>query len=231
MNFNQDQPQFVQERKLVATKISGKPNRKGLIASLFSLAIIVSVTQLYWSNFLGWSEFMPAVRERVFVQGEWWRVFTAIFIHADLGHLLSNIYMLGLFSYFVCSYFGYFIYPVLSFLVSGIVNVIAIYSYPSEVRLLGASGLVYVLGGLWLTLYFLIQRQHKVFNRLLRVTGIALMIFFPSTFSPSTSYRTHAIGFIFGILIGVVYFIKSKRQIRALEIYEFSTFEVEPTSH
>ncbi len=108
----------------------------------------------------------------------------------------------------------------MSFILAGVVNAFAILTYAPDVELIGASGLVYILGGFWLTLYFLIQRQYPVMNRLMRVVGIACMIFLPSTFSPTTSYRTHAIGFIFGIAMALVYFVRYKKEIRSHEVYK-----------
>lgn len=231
MDFEKDEPILIQERKLVATILSGKPGATSLWVTVFSLILITLISQLYWQDPWDWSRYLPAVRIRVFEGNEWWRIFTAIFIHADWGHLMSNLYMLGFFSYFTCGYYGFFVYPVLSIFVSAIVNLVAIYTYPDEVRLLGASGMVYVLGGFWLTLFFLVQRQHTLFSRALRVTGISLMVFFPSTFVPRTSYRTHAIGFAFGVLIGLVYFAKAKKKLRSYEIYQQSTIEAEPRFH
>ncbi len=37
---------------------------------------------------------------------EWWRIFTAATLHADLGHLVGNLFGLGLFGYFAARYLG-----------------------------------------------------------------------------------------------------------------------------
>ncbi len=87
-------------------------------------------------------------------------------------------------------------------------------------RLLGASGWVYLLGGFWLTLYLLIQRQYRFSRRLMRVFGIALMVFFPTSFEPTTSYRTHFIGFIVGVAMGLYFFYSNKKKILAYEEYK-----------
>ncbi len=44
--------------------------------------------------------------EGVILQGEWWRIITAITLHADVGHLASNLLGIGLFAYFCCRYMG-----------------------------------------------------------------------------------------------------------------------------
>ncbi len=215
-----DEPLIIEERRLVGTLITQKPGKASFAAAAMTFAVMALCTQFYWGNIFGLAEFLPAVQTEVFKNGQWWRIFTATLIHADFGHFLSNMYMLCIFAFFVFGYFGFWVYPVTTFLLAGAVNLIAILTYAPEVRLLGASGLVYLLGGLWLSLYFLIQRQYKIFSRALRVIGIGIMIFGPTTFVPTTSYRTHAIGFFAGVLIGIFYFRKNRDWIRSFETYK-----------
>ena len=133
--------------------------------------------------------------------------------------------LLSVFTFLISGYFGTKLFPMYSIFFAGVVNAIAIYSYPLDVRLLGASGLVYLMGGVWLSLYFFIQRQYSVYSRLLRITGISLMLFFPNTFVPNTSYRTHAIGLVIGIALGTLYFYQNKKSIRSHEVYTYSLVE------
>ena len=189
--------------------------------ALFTVLLVSVVTLYDWR--LGCE--LSVSRAEVFSQGQYWRLLTAVFVHADLAHLLSNVYMLFIFSLFVYGYFGFMAFPVLSVFAAAVVNGLAVLTYPPEVELLGASGLVYVLGGFWLTLYFFIQRQYSVPSRLLRVTGIALMVFFPTTFIASTSYRTHAIGFVVGVAVGAFYFLRKRNTIRRHEVYKTTLIE------
>ncbi len=192
------------------------------MVSSLTVMIITLMTLLYWNAPIKLADLMPAVNFEVYKNMQLWRVFTSVFIHADLAHLLSNVYMLWIFSFFVFGYFGFSIFPMMSFFLAGVVNAVAILTYAPHIELLGASGLVYILGGFWLTLYFFIQRQYTIMNRLIRVIGIAMMIFLPSTFAPTTSYRTHAIGFLVGMLMAAAYFIKNKKEIRSYEVYKIS---------
>jgi rhomboid protease GluP len=220
MNIEQQKHVPLQEKRLIATMITGKPRNESFVITAATLALMLLATLFYWSDPLGWSQFLPAIRQPIFANGEWWRIFTAIFIHADWDHFFSNMYMLAFFSFFVFGYFGFGVFPLLSFFTAGIVNLLSISTYPPDVTLLGSSGLVYLLGGFWLTLYFFIQRQYGITNRLLRVVGIGAVIFFPTSFVPATSYRTHAIGFVFGTLMALAYFIKNKKKIQAYEVYK-----------
>ena len=213
------------EKRLTGTLMTGKPARFSVLASLGMILLMAVTTQMYWQDWWGLAEYMPAVKKHIFEDNQWWRAFTAIFIHGDLGHYISNMYMLGVFSFFIFGHFGWKAYPLWTVVGATIVNVLSIMTYPAETRLLGASGLVYVLGGWWLCMYVLVQRQYSYLNRSFRVIGTALMVFFPTTFVPTTSYRTHAIGFAVGVATAILYYLRHKKEIRAGDKYKTVVFE------
>jgi rhomboid protease GluP len=216
------EPVLIEERRLIGTMITGKLSTRAFIVASSTTILFMSITLFYWLAPEAWSDLFPAIRSQIFQHGQIWRIFTAMFVHADLEHLLSNMYMLWIFSFFVFGYFGFGVFPAASILLGAAANALAVLTYGPNTELLGASGLVYILGGFWLTLYPLIQRQYSVVNRVIRAIGIALVIFAPSTFVPTTSYITHAIGFALGIGLGIFYFIKNKKEIRSHETYRIS---------
>jgi rhomboid protease GluP len=222
MEIQATQPVIIEEKHLVGTMITGKLSAKAFIVASLTTILFMSVTMFYWLAPDTIADLFPAVHSQIFQHGQIWRVFSAMFVHADLEHLLSNMYMLWIFSFFVFGYFGFGIFPISSILLGAAANAMAVLTYGPTTELLGASGLVYILGGFWLTLYPLIQRQYSVANRLIRAVGIALIIFAPSTFIPTTSYITHAIGFVLGVVLGIFYFIKNKDEIRSHERYRIS---------
>ena len=222
MELQTPEPVFIEEKHLVGTMITGKLSAQAFIVASLTTILFMAVTLFYWLAPAGWSDLFPAVQSQIYQHGQIWRIFTAMFVHADLEHLLSNMYMLWIFSFFVFGYFGFTVFPVFSILLAAAANAIAVKTYGADTQLLGASGLVYILGGFWLTLYPLIQRQYSVMNRSIRALGIALMIFAPSTFVPTTSYITHAIGFAMGIGLGLFYFMMNKEEIRSRETYRIS---------
>ena len=205
--------------KLTGTLLTKSPRSSSFVLVLFTIALIGLISNFYWHNSFGLAKYLPAEKGLIFSSHQWWRIFTAIFIHGDIEHFLSNMFMLGIFTFLIYGYFGAILFPVISLSAAAAVNAISIFSYEPEVKLLGASGLVYFLGELWLILYFLIQRQHSITKRTLRSLGGALMIFWPTTFLPSTSYRTHLIGFVLGLVIGAIYFLKNRQQIQSHETY------------
>jgi len=84
---------------------------------------------------------------------------------------------------------------------------------PRETTLIGASGVVFWMGGAWLALYVMIEVRRTLKQRLLRALGVGLLLFFPSeAFDPQVSYLTHAVGFAMGLVSGLlVYFINRKK--------------------
>ncbi len=222
MELQIPEPVLIEEKHLIGTMITGKLSAKAFVVASLTTILFMGVTLFYWLVPEAIAGLFPAVRSQIFQHGQIWRVFTAMFVHADLEHLLSNMYMLWIFSFFVFGYFGFGIFPVASILLGAAANALAVLTYGPTTELLGASGLVYILGGFWLTLYPLIQRQYSVVNRTVRALGIALIIFAPSSFVPTTSYITHAIGFTLGVALGIFYFMKNKNKVRSYEIYRIS---------
>lgn len=206
------------ERVLVWTWLMGKPRRKGFItACLATVALLLGAVWI-WSLPDSAAELLSANREAVFRQGEWWRLWSALFSHSDLGHLLSNSGLFFVFGLLLSGYFGLFLFPVMALFWGGLTNGVVVGTSSPEMHLIGMSGVVYWMGGLWLTLYFLLSRHLSVTQRVLRSLGVALMIFMPSeAFNPSISYKAHAVGFGFGVFFGGLYFLAYRRKFRAAE--------------
>ena len=101
-----------------------------------------------------------------------------------------------------------------------IVTLISVLIYPPEIFIVGASGVIYLMAAFWLTLYVGLERRFSVGKRILRVTGLILIMLIPTGFNPITSYRTHAIGFGVGVLIAILYFLTNKDRFRREEAVE-----------
>lgn len=184
--------------------LSKRPDANGLIYSLIVLLLCTVTSELYWRDH--WiSSNLTATPKQVFEDFEFWRVFTTMFTHADAKHLLSNLYMLGILGVLVGGYFGFIIFPLISIILGAGVNIISLLTYSPNVVLLGASGLVYLMAGFWFTMFVLVDSPRPLLVRLMRATGVSLVILFPTTFEPEVSYRTHAIGFIVGLVFALPY--------------------------
>ena len=203
------------------TLLTRAPRSEGIIVSAVSTFLLFLGSVLYWDNFHQMFEKMPAWQEAVFENKEYYRLWTTLFAHADMGHLLSNSLMFFILGAFLAGYFGTFVFPITAFLAGGLTNLIALQSYGPKTQLIGASGVVFWMGGAWLTLYFLVNRQKSVLSRWLRCLGVALALFMPAeTFDPQISYRTHFIGFVLGVIWAALYFVFKKQVLRNAELTE-----------
>lgn len=178
----------------------------GLITALSTFFLVLG-SVIYQSNFCKLSAWMTATPQAIFEHHEYWRLWTTLFAHADLAHLLSNSLLFVILGYFLSGYFGPWLFPLAALAFGGLTNAIVLTHYPAQVALLGSSGVVYWMGGVWLSLYFAIDKRRTYFQRGLRITGVALGLFMPaSSFDPSISYGAHLGGFVLGLIYGMIYY-------------------------
>lgn len=202
------------------TWLSRPPAKRAgiLIGWLILLLILSSV--VYWTNFKEWQSLMPASGQAVFEKKEYWRLWTALFAHGDVKHLLSNCLTFFVVGYFLIGYFSLWFFPFAGFFFGGVVNYLTLKTYPPAVSLIGVSGVVYWMAGAWLVLYFLLDLRKTKTQRAVRALGVAIGIFMPaSAFDPSISYIAHLLGFVFGVLCGGIYYWMNRSQFkRALRV-------------
>lgn len=214
-----DAQPVVPTKKLVATLLSQKPSRSSSTITLFTAAVVTFVTLLGW-YFPSFGNLLPVSAQDFFEYHQWWRPWTACFAHADVAHLLSNLVLFVIFGRFLNGHFGSWLFPLWAFVIGGLANLAVLPSYPSEVNVLGASGVVNVLGGVWLALFFMISRQYRMPGRVLRTLGVALLLFAPQEFRPEVAERVHVAGLVGGLAFGSVWFFIFKDRIRSYEVWE-----------
>jgi rhomboid protease GluP len=202
------------------TYLSRKPAEGSGMAAAVSLLVMAGFSLLFWSNYSGYGLLLPASGETVFGQHQYWRLLTSIFVHADLKHLLANSPGIVGLGYLLFGYFGYRIYPLLVLAAGAAVNLLSLATYPPNVYLLGASGVVYLMAAFWLTLYVCLERRYSVGKRTFRATGFLLIVLIPAGYDAAISYRTHAIGFGAGVVLAIPYFLANKNRFRRSEVVE-----------
>lgn len=198
------------------TWLTRKPHPESILVAAFStLALVVG-------SFAGWSyPNLAATKRAVFEHGEWWRLWTTIFVHGDGAHLASNSFLFFIFAFFLYGHFGFFVFPIAAFAFGGLANALVLKGYALDVRLVGASGVVYWCGGTWLVLYGFLSRQKNWKHRVLRTTGVGLLLFAPAeTFQPNISHETHFAGFALGCLFGWVLYLLNRKKYLAAEVRE-----------
>ncbi len=203
------------------TLLSEKARDNSGAIALLSAMIVTAVALLCWREYPELFSKLAAIPERVNEHQEYWRLVTAIGVHSDWRHLVSNVAFLTLFSYLLYGYFGFWVYPFGVVVLGSLTNYLALLTYPPQIRLLGASGVTYLMAGFWLTIYILIERSRSLRQRWLRSFGFGLIILIPTTLQQNVSYRTHAIGFALGAIMALLYFREKKEAIRAAEVVEW----------
>ena len=181
--------------------LSKIPSKKNLLpaAVLFILFYIFSFVLKH--NF---SDVMWISGDEVINKKEVWRLLTAIFIHADLQHLLSNAPLFLIFGWLLRDYYGILIFPAGSLIIGIAANLITVSLYDPAIRLIGASGMVYGMAAQWLVYYVRHDTNYSVGKRIFRASGFAMAMLFPTTVYHNVSYLAHAAGFFSGIAISLV---------------------------
>lgn len=141
----------------------------------------------------------------LFVEGEWWRPFTALFLHADFEHLAGNVLIGGVFCVFVAQSFGQ-VRGWLLILASGVLGNIITDSvhFPEPFRSIGASTATFGALGLLVGMGIVLAWHSRSYRKLKPVivpvaVGLVLLGWFGAG-----GVDTDVLGHLFGWLSGVV---------------------------
>ncbi|MCU0785691.1 MAG: rhomboid family intramembrane serine protease [Verrucomicrobia bacterium] len=139
--------------------------------------------------------------------GEWWRLFTATLLHADLAHLAMNavfgLVLLGL----AMGRFGTGVGLLAAFLAGAGGNAVAWLVHGGSHRGLGASGVVMGALGLLAVQSLTLVRQSPNALKLVMggiVGGVLLFVLLGLNPEPRTDLVAHLDGFVAGLLLGAV---------------------------
>jgi rhomboid protease GluP len=147
------------------------------------------------------------INENVTIQYEIWRLFTSMFIHGDVSHLLSNMFGLLIFGTFVETIYNKLKY-LLIYVVSGLIgNIFTLLLYPSYIISYGASGALFgIIGVAVINIY----NEGEPFFLLL--ASLYLVYFIISSFSPGINLWAHLFGLGSGCFFSIFdNFLKNKQ--------------------
>jgi rhomboid protease GluP len=212
------------EVRIKSTLLSGKPKEESVPVSILITMVLIFISMLCWRD-PGLFRLLSASPHQVLAGLEYWRLLTTIAVHADLSHLAVNASFVVFFGYLLYGYFGVWIYPVAMMILASLTTLLSLLTYPPQVVLIGASGLVYSMVSFWLVMYSLIERTVPAKKRLLRIIGVTLVVLVPTTIRPEVSYRTHAIASGVGIIAAIAYFQSGKKRFRSQEVIELETLD------
>lgn len=150
--------------------------------------------------------YTPYIKE----SSEWYRYFTALFLHFGIRHLLNNMLLLYVLGNYLERYLGRIKFLIL-YLVSGVgANVLSgllSYDQGRAVVSAGASGAVFaVLGGLiWIILANRGRLENLTAGKMLFMAALALYYGFSST---GVDNVAHTAGLVLGFILSVLLYRK-----------------------
>ena len=157
----QEEEEYEEEAAPVRGILYEHPKGKHAYIVVFLVALCIFLSLSFWFS-PTYGNLLWTSKDAVFRQHEYWRLFTALFTHSDIKHLLSNMPLFVVFGWLLRSYFGLLAFPFAALVVGALANYASIYFYPDHMRLIGASGVVYGLVGLWVTFYLRYEIRYSL---------------------------------------------------------------------
>lgn len=202
-DYEKDKPGYEENQlERISSPLSVFPSSRFALPAFVVFLICFVATSLF--NDISIRKMLWASGRTVFMEHQYWRLITTIFLHADLQHLLSNALLLLVFGWFLRAFFGLKIFPVAALATGIISTAISLAYYVPDMKLVGASGMVYGMAALWLIFYIKHETGYSPGKRVFRAAGFSLALLFPTTFQVHVSYIAHATGFLSGLLIALV---------------------------
>jgi rhomboid protease GluP len=170
-----------------------------------ALAWVALLAIFFWADSVRNLRTAGATSAAAFWHGEWWRVFTAVWLHADLGHLGANasfgVLVLGL----VMGRYGTGVGLLSAYMAGSAGNLArAVMSPADPIFSLGASGMVMACLGLLAVPSLQFWRRHPDAasrHALLAAVFGAIMLFVLFGLAPGTDVLAHSGGFVAGLLL------------------------------
>lgn len=136
------------------------------------------------------------------MQGQWWRLFTAMFVHFGFSHIANNMISLFILGRIVEQYYGHFRFLVL-YLVSGLggnILTVLLELHSGQYALsAGASGAIFGIMSAFI-LFAVKPETRRIFPLKNVIAGIFFSIM-PGFFTSGISISAHIGGFITGIIL------------------------------
>ena len=132
-----------------------------------------------------------------FFQGEYWQLFTSLFVHFDILHIAFNMYGLYYFGRLNEAHYSGRQYLAIYFGAGLLGNIASLYLIPPNVQSGGASGAIFGLVGSYVAIEK--RAQHM---------GMALLyaaLIFISSSGPGVNIFAHLFGLVGGIALGLVF--------------------------
>jgi membrane associated rhomboid family serine protease len=208
-------PECVEQARREFRRGPGRPLRGGVnatkaflfaIAAVFVLEILTGGPQALLQGPSGGRLVdLGALQPFLIADGQFWRLFSAMFLHAGLLHIGFNAYALWLFGSMVESNLGR-TRMILVYVVAGFLASVASYAFgPVESVGVGASGAIFGVFGAFIAFNY--RRRHLAIasaNLRWAATLLLLNLFLAFGFGGRIDWRAHLGGLIAGLAAGTV---------------------------
>lgn len=188
-NRNENLSQYIKLYPVIAVLI-------GINLIVFLFGLLPSVNYMIFQ--------LGAANNYLISDGQYWRIITSMFIHADFLHLLFNMFGLYVFGPELERIAGKLRFITI-YLLSGILaNVATFVIEPLNYTSVGASGAIFGIFGAYLALVYYTRKTMPQFKQLiLPLVGISVMMTF---IQPNINITAHLAGLAVGFLIGFYQF-------------------------
>lgn len=162
---------------------------------------------------------------RAVVQGEWWRAFSAVWLHQDTAHLASNVTLGIVFLGLAMARFGAGVALLATFLCGGLANFTGLLLRPEPYIGLGASGMIMGALGMIAAQSIPLWRTGRRGTRLMLAgLGAGALVFIQTGTNPGSDVLVHLAGFVFGILFGALSPLIPEDQHRKVEVITLTAY-------
>jgi membrane associated rhomboid family serine protease len=141
--------------------------------------------------------------KQILEHGQWWRLFTALTLHADANHLLGNVLIGGFIVHLLCRTIGYGTAWLLLLLTGGLGNYVNIALRGQEHHAVGFSTAVFAAIGMFSGLRLHGEKGASGQVLIALGAGAGLLAFLGSE-GKQTDLGAHLFGFACGILVGLM---------------------------
>lgn len=181
---------------------------------LIAINVITFVVEIVWgiARYGDWQgstnlnvliDLGAKVNENIAFNGEIWRLFTAMFLHIGVLHLIFNLYALYAIGTLVEAYYGHWRFLAI-YMVGGLFGSLGSYAYSDSVSA-GASGAIFAITGAAAVYFFLYRenfgsRGRSVLQNI--ITVIVITIGFGMLGQSGVDNWGHIGGLVGGVLLG-----------------------------
>lgn len=178
----------------------------GLNVLVFTLMTLFGIGPLepYTEGIFNWG----GIRADAIIGGQWWRLFSYMFVHIGIVHLLANMYALFMIGRGLERLIGKWLFS-LSYIVTGIFAGLCSFLGHKDTLIVsaGASGAIAGIFGLFFVLLLTPMIEKRARQNMLKQMGVilAINVGYGLTNGSGVDHYAHIGGLIGGALLGAIY--------------------------